>query len=71
MQLNAFFSVKSLLKKKPMLTLLVIFFSYIFIAAFAIKVIEGPLWYVEESPRFNFTSMENCIWYIIVTMTTC
>jgi potassium intermediate/small conductance calcium-activated channel subfamily N protein 2 len=34
-----------------------------------IRIVEGPVWYLDND-SINFNVIQNCIWCVVVTMTT-
>ena len=68
-ELTMMFSVKCLITDEPFT--LLFFFGVFSIAAltFSLKIVEGPV-YTSSSGVNDFRTIENCLWNVLVTMTT-
>lgn len=68
-ELTKMFTVKCLVIDEPFILLM--FFGIFSIATltFALKIVEGPL-YTSASGVNDFRKVENCLWNVLVTMTT-
>ena len=68
-KLTRLFSIRCLVISDPYLYLLIISIVLIFSFSYMIRIIEGPvnLIYNEDN---NLSIIQNCIWYVTVTMTT-
>lgn len=74
-KLSFFFALKCLIIKYPIQMLGSLTLSYVFTSAMMLKIIEGPVYYL--NPTFNggqnyndYRSFVNCMWNMFVTMTT-
>jgi len=71
--LNILFAVRCIFYSHPVKFLLVLFLVVVIPLSWALKIFEGPVWYVNEGARealINYNYFENCIWNVLVTMTT-
>lgn len=68
------FAVKSLIKKHPFLMTFLVTALFTIILSYALKIVEGPVFKLKiiSNPTYSndFTNTYNCIWYVMVTMTT-
>lgn len=67
------FAIKSLLKNRPYLFVVVLSLTFLIILSFIMKVIEAPIYYqlVDSDPTIkDYTTFINSAWSVIVTMTT-
>ena len=69
MKLNRMFAIKSISTESPFSFLLVFGVWVILSLAIMLRIVEGPL-ATEENLNNNYTSLENCIWSVFITMTT-
>jgi hypothetical protein len=64
------FAIKCLMRDYPLLFLSVSGGTIIFFLAYSVKIIEGPIFVVSQDQYQVFTPFANCVWYVIITMTT-
>lgn len=72
-QLDDLFVLKSLFKKSPTAFLSIFGTIIIFIFAYAMRIIESPVWAVAADYRaslFDFRQIENNVWWSFVTITS-
>lgn len=73
LELNRSFSIKCLMQKISFIVLLIVAAVFVMILSFMIKIVEGPVFYVDQAMRdanIDFNVIQNCIWCVLVTMTT-
>lgn len=73
LKLNRGFSLKCLLKKNSFVILLIISIIFVTLLSFMLKIIEGPVYFVDQSVRdagIDFNFYQNCVWCVLITMTT-
>lgn len=73
LELTRSFSIKCLMEKISFIVLLVLVTVFVTIFSFMIKIVEGPVYYVDPAMfdlNINFNIFQNCIWCVLVTMTT-
>jgi hypothetical protein len=61
------FALKCILKSKPLICLVILFCSNIFLGGYLIRIWERL---GEKCPSEGFDSYQNCIWYAFITMCT-
>lgn len=70
-KLSRIFAIRCLLKTRPYLFLSCLIIFCVFSTSYILKIIEGPFFDGSKEKRFNnYTTIENCIWTVLVTMTT-
>jgi hypothetical protein len=71
--LSRMFALKCILKQYPFSCIAVFGLSVTFIFCYLIKILEGPVWSVSsvaQVENIDFRSVNNCLWYVLITMTT-
>jgi len=71
--LSTSFIIRCLLTSKPFSCILLMWITLSMKFAYMLKVIEGPIYDVHQLFRdnlINYKSYQNCLWNILVTMTT-
>ena len=68
-KLTRSFAIKCIVQENPFFFLISFSCLSILMLSFMLKVVEGPA-YTDERPSNDFRSIENCLWNILVTMTT-
>lgn len=66
-QVNLSFSIKCILKSYPLITLIILFGSTIFLGGYLIRIWERP---GAIQPNEGLESVQNCAWYAFITMST-
>ena len=69
MKLNRLFAIKSISTESPFSFLLCCGIWLVLSLAVMLRIVEGPL-ASEDNLNNNFSSFENCIWSVFITMTT-
>ena len=72
-KLSRIFAVRCIIVVYPYRFLLITGSVLIFSLAYMLHVVEGPIYAInEDSRKYNndYTYINNCIWNILVTMTT-
>lgn len=73
-KMTRMFAIRSLVDKFPFVTLSVVLIIAVSLLAYSVKLIEGPAYYVivnnTNTYGMDYNLYENCIWNIIITMTT-
>ncbi len=70
---NILFSIRCIFYSHPVKMLLVLFFINVIGLSYMIKILEGPVYYIStqaQNNEINYNLMENCLWNVLVTMTT-
>ena len=73
LKLNRGFSIKCLMQKKSFYILLLFSIIFVILLSFMLKIIEGPVYFVDQSVRdagIDFNFIQNCMWCVLITMTT-
>ena len=71
--LDMTFAFRCILINRPVSMEIVLTVISTFSLANMLKVIEGPVWYIDQASQDNFIdyrSLANCFWNVLVTMTT-
>jgi hypothetical protein len=71
--LNILFAVRCIFYSHPVKFLGLLFMVVVIPLSWALKIFEGPVWYVYDAAKeanINYNYFENCIWNVLVTMTT-
>jgi hypothetical protein len=71
--LSRLFVVKCILTTNPFLCLFIFLVPITMMFAYMMKVIEGPVFTINTESlidRNDFRYIENCVWYVLVTMAT-
>jgi len=72
-KLNFLFAIRCIFYSHPVKFLMILVFIIVLPLSYSLKIFEGPVWYVSESAQnslINYNYFENCIWNVLVTMTT-
>lgn len=72
-KLSMLFAVKCIFYSHPVKMLLILMAIVVLSLSYMLKILEGPVWYVSSSAQdnlINYNYYENCIWNVLVTMTT-
>lgn len=71
-KLSRLFAIRCLLQRSPTIILSATIVSFTFACSYMLKIIEGPFHNTPLNKRlFNdYSKIENCIWTVLVTMTT-
>lgn len=72
-KITTLFSIRCIFFVHPVKMLFVLFFVIIFMLSYMVKILEGPVYYVSKVAQGNlidYNMMENCVWNVMVTMTT-
>lgn len=73
LRINLLFSIRSIFYAHPVKLLLYTFIISMVCLAYMVKILEGPVYGVSATANrslMNFNVFENCLWNILVTMTT-
>ena len=73
LELNRSFSLKCLMQNSSFIVLLVFACVFVTNLSFMLRVVEGPVFSVSKAMRdanIDFNIFQNCIWCVLVTMTT-
>ena len=73
LKINTLFSIRCIFYSHPVKMLIVLFLVNIISLSYMIKILEGPVYYISKKAQDNFINynrMENCLWNVLVTMTT-
>ena len=62
------FAIKCLILSQTYKLLFITISCYVIMSSYILRILEGP--YVVDNDGIDFTSYINCIWNILVTMTT-
>lgn len=71
--LTKIFAIRCIFNTHPIKFLIVVVLTLLFGFAYMLKILEGPVWYVEALVRekmMDYNLLENCLWNVLVTMTT-
>lgn len=69
LKIDVEFTLRSVMEYKPFTTLILLIFVITFTVSYILKIFEG-LAYSEMDIRNDFRLLENCVWFVFVTMTT-
>jgi hypothetical protein len=73
-KLSRIFAFRCLMEKKPYFFFITTFLTFVMVFAYMLKIIEGPLYYDgvsgDASLHNDYSKLENCIWNVVITMTT-
>lgn len=69
-RLTRLFSIRCLLKKRPLLLLSILGMVFIMQMGYLIMVIESPSFQANKDKLNDYSKFENCLWQILVTITT-
>lgn len=72
-RMSRMFALRSLLKSRPYSVLSIVIILVASCLAYMLKIIEGPVYNILPDSKVNYnnySSFENCIWTVLVTMTT-
>ena len=73
LELNRSFSLKCLMQNSSFIVLLVFACVFVVNLSFMLRIVEGPAFSVSKTMRdanIDFNIFQNCIWCVLVTMTT-
>jgi hypothetical protein len=68
--MSRLFAIKCLLCKYPFKVLSIMIFITVLILAHLIMIIEGALKLMEKEKISDYSNFENCVWTVLVTMST-
>ena len=72
-RLDLIFALKCFMLNKPIICVVVIGGCSSFAFSFMLNIIEGPVYYINQSSQENlldYRNFSNCFWNVVVTMTT-
>lgn len=72
-KLTTLFAVRCIFYSHPVKMLIVLMSIVVLSLSFMIKILEGPVWYISAAAQasyINYNYYENCVWNVLVTMTT-
>lgn len=72
-KLTTLFAVRCIFYSHPVKMLIVLMSIVVLSLSYMIKILEGPVWYISASAQasyINYNYYENCVWNVLVTMTT-
>lgn len=72
-KINTLFSIRCIFYIHPVKMLIVLFLITVVTLAYMVKILEGPVYKASDQAQINlidYNIMENCLWNILVTMTT-
>jgi len=67
------FAIKCMIRENPFFIIFFFFISCNLILSYLMKIIEGPVYLINEDSQNNlndFRSFSNCMWYTFITMAT-
>ena len=69
-KLTKLFAVRCIFYSHPVKFLITVIFALLFAFSYMLKILEGPVWKPNTNSLMNFNLLENCMWNVLVTMTT-
>ena len=72
-KLTPIFAIRAIFYSHPVKLMLTLFLVFVLSLSYMIKIFEGPVYDIDESVRnskINYNYYENCVWNVLVTMTT-
>lgn len=71
--LSMLFAVRCIFYSHPVKMLIILMFIFVLSLSYMVKILEGPVWLISQTAQnslINYNYYENCIWNVLITMTT-